>query len=146
MQMTIDEADVGAAEGERLVGGLRLGGTTVDPSVIPEPLGYRVLIEPVQVDDCTAGGIILPEMAKKREAYMRKLGRVVAMGPSAFTGSKSVLDWGDVAIGDWVLHNPYNGMLFRVEDGNGQIGEYRVVNDDEILMRVPDPVAFLNAA
>lgn len=102
----------------------------------PQPTGYRLLVEPVQVKQETAGGIALPEQAVKAQEYLRYIGKVVAMGPEAYKHQKFDGAWCEV--GDWIAYGQYAGqeLMIRSEDGPKKL---RLINDDEVLARVnPD--------
>lgn len=69
------------------------------------PLADRVVIEPAQAEEKTAGGIIIPDTAKEKP--MR--GKVVAVGP----GKKD--EPTTVKVGDTVLYGKYSGTEISVE-------------------------------
>ena len=74
------------------------------------PLGDRVVVEPLEEDEKTAGGIVLPDTAKEKP----QMGKVVAAGPG------KVLDSGEtapmsVSAGDIVLFAKYGGTEVQVE-------------------------------
>ena len=71
----------------------------------------------------TAGGIILPESAVKRENE----GEVLAVGPGAMTDSGSRMDM-PVAVGDKVLLPEYGGTMVKMDDG-----ELHLFRADDIL-------------
>ena len=75
------------------------------------PLHDRICVEPVEQEDKTAGGIIIPDTAKERPMQ----GKVVAVGPGAKSedGTKVPLD---VKEGDTVLYGRWSGTEVTVED------------------------------
>src|SRR5512137_2806097 len=75
-----------------------------------KPLGDRVVVEPIEQDETTAGGIILPETAKEKP----QRGTIVATGPGARDeqGKRIALD---VKEGDVVLFAKYAGTEFKVD-------------------------------
>ena len=88
-----------------------------------KPLEDRVVIEPNQAEEKTAGGIVLPEAAKEKPL----MGKVIAIG------SGKLLDSGDrakmsVKKGDVVLFGKYSGSDVEV-DGT----EYKIMRESEIL-------------
>jgi co-chaperonin GroES (HSP10) len=127
------------------VGGLVLGESSVDEGAIPEPLGYMVLVEPVRIEEQTAGGIALVAETVEKKQFLRNVGRIVKLGPGAFRGDEVLSHWGDLRAGDFVLHDAYNGFVFPVVDGDGRRAEYRMIKDNQIWGRVPDPQAMLRA-
>ncbi len=74
------------------------------------PLGDRVVIEPLEEEQTTASGIVLPETAKEKP----QRGKVLAVGPGARDedGNRVPLD---VKVGDTVLFAKYAGTEFKVD-------------------------------
>ncbi len=74
------------------------------------PLGDRVVVEPIEQEEMTASGIVLPETAKEKP----QRGLVVAAGPGARDdqGKRIALD---VSVGDTVLFAKYAGTEFKVD-------------------------------
>lgn len=75
-----------------------------------KPLGDRVVVEPVEQEEITASGIVLPETAKEKP----QKGMVVAVGPGGRDedGKRVALD---VTTGDTVLFAKYAGTEFKVD-------------------------------
>jgi chaperonin GroES len=75
-----------------------------------KPLGDRVVVEPIEQEEISAGGIILPETAKEKP----QKGTIVAVGPGARDedGKRILLDVGK---GDIVLFAKYAGTEFKVD-------------------------------
>jgi chaperonin GroES len=75
-----------------------------------KPLGDRVVVEPIEQDEVTAGGIVLPETAKEKPQQ----GKVMAAGPGARdeAGKRIALD---VKVGDTVLYAKYAGTEFKLD-------------------------------
>jgi chaperonin GroES len=87
------------------------------------PLHDRVILKRVAEDDKTAGGLIIPDAAKEKQAR----GTVVAVGPGRTddNGKRSALD---VKKGDLVIFGKYAGTEVKV-DGE----ELIIVREEEIL-------------
>ncbi len=83
-----------------------------------KPLADRVLIEPSQAEEKTAGGIIIPDTAKEKP----QKGTVVAIG----NGKKD--EPMTVKIGDIVLYGKYAGTELTIE-GN----DYLIMNESDIV-------------
>jgi chaperonin GroES len=83
-----------------------------------KPLADRVLIEPAQAEEKTAGGIFIPDTAKEKP----QRGTVVAAGPG--TSENPIT----VAVGDVVLYGKYSGTELDV-DGN----DYLMMRESDIL-------------
>jgi chaperonin GroES len=75
-----------------------------------KPLGSRVLIEPVEQEEITASGIILPETAKEKPQQ----GKVLAAGPGDRNekGERVVMD---VKVGDLILFAKYSGTEVKMD-------------------------------
>jgi chaperonin GroES len=80
-------------------------------SISIKPLGNRVVIEPIEQEDVTAGGIVLPETAKEKP----QKGMVLAVGPGDRDedGKRIPLD---VKEGDKVLFAKYSGTEIKLDD------------------------------
>ena len=75
-----------------------------------KPLGGRVIVEPIEQEEMTAGGIILPETAKEKPQE----GKILAAGPGDRDedGKRIVMD---VKVGDKVLFAKYSGTEIKVD-------------------------------
>ncbi len=79
-------------------------------SINLKPLGARVVVEPIEQEEITAGGIVLPETAKEKP----QRGTVVAAGPGDRDedGKRIAMD---VEVGDVVLFAKYSGTEIKVD-------------------------------
>ena len=75
-----------------------------------KPLGERLIVEPIEQVETTAGGIVLPETAKEKP----QKGKVVAVGPGARDESGSRIAM-DVSADDEVLFAKYAGTEVKIE-------------------------------
>ena len=75
-----------------------------------KPLGDRVVVEPIEQEEMSAGGIILPETAKEKP----QKGTILAVGPGARDDSGKRMGL-DVEKGDIVLFAKYAGTEFKVD-------------------------------
>jgi chaperonin GroES len=75
-----------------------------------KPLGDRVLVKPVEEEETTASGIVLPDTAKEKP----QKGEVLAVGDGKLDddGKRIKLD---VSKGDEVLYSKYGGTEITVE-------------------------------
>ncbi len=89
-------------------------------------LALRVVVEPLEAEEKTAGGILLPDMAKQKP----QRGRVVAVGPGKLldSGSRAKLA---VVKGDEVLYTRYGGT-----DVEGDRTELKILRESDILAKV----------
>jgi len=105
--------------------------TTSDPmatktkskKIAIRPLGDRVLVQRLEAEEKTAGGILLPESAKEKP----KEGTIIAMGAGKQldNGERSAFS---VSEGDRVLFTSYAGTDVKF-DGN----EYLIMREEDIL-------------
>lgn len=87
------------------------------------PVEFKILIEPEEVEEKTAGGIILAQVTKEKEQMAQVKGILIAIGGNAFE------DWNDKPkIGDKVYFGKYAGYIVKGNDGK----EYRLANDKDI--------------
>ena len=75
-----------------------------------KPLGNRVVVEPIEEEEMTAGGIVLPETAKEKP----QRGTILAAGPGDRDDNGKRIEM-DVAKGDTVLFAKYSGTEIKVE-------------------------------
>ena len=75
-----------------------------------KPLGGRVVIEPLEQEDVTAGGIVLPDTAKEKP----QRGKVLSVGPGERDEDGKRIPM-DVSVGDTVLFAKYAGTEIKVE-------------------------------
>jgi len=88
-----------------------------------KPLGSRVVIEPIELEDVTAGGIVLPETAKEKP----QRGKVLSIG-AGDRNDKGERIAMDVQVGDVVLFAKYGGTEIKV-DGKKLL----ILRESEIL-------------
>lgn len=88
------------------------------------PMQDRIIVERVQEETKTAGGIIIPDTVSKEKPQE---GKVVAAGKGKVTPEGKVLPL-DVKVGDRVLFGKYAGSEIKV-DGK----EYLIMREDDIL-------------
>lgn len=87
------------------------------------PLSDRILVERVEEDEKTKGGIIIPDTAKEKPAE----GKIVAVGNGRIAEDGKVLPM-DVKVGDRVLFSKYGGTDVKI-DGN----DYLILRQDDVL-------------
>lgn len=74
------------------------------------PLHDRVVVEALEQDEKTAGGIIIPDTAKEKPVQ----GKVVAIGPGS-RGENGEISPLEVKAGDRVLYGKWSGTEVKVE-------------------------------
>src|SRR5215471_13645742 len=105
-----------------------------DPSCIPDPKGYKILVAIPSVEEKTEGGIIRPDSLRKLEEVASIFGFVVALGPDAYQDEKKFPTGAWCQPGDWVVFRSYSGTRLKIEDQ-----EFRLINDDTVEAVVDDP-------
>jgi chaperonin GroES len=90
------------------------------------PLDDRVVVEPVEAEERTAGGIVLPDSAKEKP----QRGKVIAVGPGKLldNGQRGHLS---VNIGDEVIYGKYGGTDIEL---NGD--DVKILRESDILAKV----------
>lgn len=76
-----------------------------------KPLGDRVLIEVLEAEERTKGGIVLPETAKEKPQQ----GKVVSVGKGKISDDGKVIPL-EVKEGDTVLYGKYSGTELKIEE------------------------------
>jgi len=91
-----------------------------------KPLGDRLIVKPVEEEETTASGIVLPDTAKEKP----QRGKVLAVGDGKVEedGKRIPLD---VAEGDEVLYSKYGGTEIKV-DGEDLL----VLRESDVLAKV----------
>jgi chaperonin GroES len=75
-----------------------------------KPLGDRLVVEPVEQEEMTASGLVLPETAKEKP----QKGTVLAIGPGRRDDDGDRIEM-DVAVGDIVLYAKYGGTEIKID-------------------------------
>ena|SRR5215510_4898158 len=90
------------------------------------PMEDRVVVEPLEAEEKTAGGILLPDTAKEKP----QRGKVVAVGPGKVNedGKRQPMS---VAVGDEVLFGRYAGNEIEI-DGK----EVKIMRESDLLAKV----------
>ena len=88
-----------------------------------KPLADRVLVKPLEAEEKTSGGIIIPDNAKEKP----QRGEIVAIGEgiSDGNGGKTALS---VKVGDTVLYGKYAGTEISVEGS-----DYLIMQESDLL-------------
>ena len=89
-----------------------------------QPLADRLVVKPIEREEVTKGGIVLPDTVKERPQE----GEVVAVGPGRMTDDGKRVEM-DVKVGDIVMYAKYGGT------------EVKVDNEDLIILRESDILA-----
>ena len=107
--------------------------------ILPDPVGYNMLIALPTMAQRSKGGIIIPFETNERERAAAVVGTVLAQGPLCYKDQKRFPDgqpW--CKTGDQVMFSRYSGMRFKSKDReSGDMVEYRMLSDDQIVGTVP---------
>ena len=88
-----------------------------------QPLADRVLVEPLEAEDKTSGGIIIPDTAKEKQ----QRGKVIAVGKGRVSEDGKVTPL-EVKANDVVLFGRYSGSEIKVGPN-----DYLIIKEDDIL-------------
>lgn len=99
---------------------------TKELKVTLKPLDDRVVVQPLEEEETTPGGIVLPDTAKEKP----QRGRVIAVGPGKLldNGERAPMS---VAVGDEVIYGKYAGTDVEV-DGV----ELKILREADILAKI----------
>ena len=89
-----------------------------------QPLADRVIVKPLDAEEVTKGGIVLPDSVKEKPQE----GKIVAVGDGKVleNGQKQVLT---VKVGDRVLYGKYSGTEITNKEGENVL----IMREDDIL-------------
>ena len=93
-----------------------------------KPLGERLIVEPIEQEEVTASGIVLPETAKEKP----QRGKVLAAGPGARDEDGKRIEM-EVSVDDTVLYAKYAGTEIKVDDL-----KLLILKESDILALVQD--------
>ena len=90
------------------------------------PLDDRVVVQPLEAEEVTAGGIVLPDAAKEKP----QRGKVVAVGAGKLldSGKRGELS---VTVGDEVIFGKYSGTDIEINDR-----DVKILRESDILAKV----------
>jgi chaperonin GroES len=92
-----------------------------------KPLGDRLIVKPIEEEETTASGIVLPDTAKEKP----QKGKVVAVGDGKWDEDGENRIPLDVSEGDEVLYSKYGGTEVTVEDE-----ELLVLRESDVLAKL----------
>jgi chaperonin GroES len=97
-----------------------------DKALTLRPLDDRVVVEGLEAEEKTSGGILLPDAARQKP----QRGKVVAAGPGKLSDAGTRLALA-VKVGDEVLFGKYSGSDVEVNNK-----EYKILRESDILAKV----------
>jgi chaperonin GroES len=89
-----------------------------------KPMEDRIIVRPLEAEQKTSGGIIIPDSAKERP----QKGEVVAVGPGKYSDKGSKIEM-SLKKGDKILYGKYSGT------------EVKIDSEDYLIMRESDVLA-----
>lgn len=90
-----------------------------------QPLGDRLVVKPIEQEDVTRGGILLPDTAKEKPQE----GKVLAVGPGRLSDEGNRLPM-DIKVGDIVVYAKYGGTEIKVDED-----ELIILRESDILAK-----------
>jgi len=88
-----------------------------------QPLGDRVLVEPLEAEEKTSGGIVIPDTAKEKQ----QKGKVIAIGKGRVSEEGKLTPL-EVKVNDRVLFGRYAGSEVKIGST-----DYLIIKEDDIL-------------
>jgi chaperonin GroES len=92
-----------------------------------QPMADRLVVQPIEKEEVTKGGIVLPDTAKEKPQE----GKVLAVGPGRLSddGKRIAMD---VSVGDIVIYAKYGGTEIKIDDE-----ELVILRESDILAKKP---------
>lgn len=89
-----------------------------------EPLGDRIVVEPMETEARTESGLVIPDTAKEKPQE----GKVLAVGPGRFEEGKRIPM--EVSVGDIVVYSKYGGTEIKIGSK-----EYLILSERDVLAK-----------
>ena len=97
-------------------------------SVNIKPLEDRIVVKPLDAEQTTASGLVIPDTAKEKPQE----GEVVAVGPGRFNDAGGERIPMDISVGDKVIYSKYGGT------------EVKYANDEYLILSARDVLAIVS--
>ena len=107
--------------------------------IIPNPVGYRMLVRPWSGKKKTKGGIILSDDTHDKIQMTTVVGLVVNVGDLCYKDKEKFPTGAWCKEGEFVIYGRYSGSRFQTK-----YGEHRILNDDEIIGKIKAPEDILH--
>ncbi len=92
-----------------------------------EPLGDRLVVKPIQKEEITKSGLVIPDTAKEKPQE----GEVLAVGPGRLTDDGERIPM-DVKVGDIVIYAKYGGSEIKIDNE-----ELIILRESDVLAKKP---------
>jgi len=89
------------------------------------PLADRVVVKPIEREEVTKGGIVLPDTVKEKPQE----GEVIAVGPGRLSDDGKLIAM-DVKVGDRIIYSKYGGTEITIDDE-----ELMILRESDILAK-----------
>ena len=117
----------------------------VPAELLPKPVGWRILIAPIKIEELSTGGIALPGGVVKNQEFFRNIAKVIAMGSECYKHPKfqggisldKCLPTRWCEVGDIIQYSSYTGADIFIQYEN-VLSKLKVINDDEVVCKISD--------
>jgi len=92
------------------------------------PLADRILVKPLEAEEKTKGGIILPDTAKEKPQE----GKVIAVGKGKILEDGKIQPL-EVKVGDRILYGKYSGTEIKIDNE-----EHLIIREEDVLAIIKD--------
>ncbi len=89
-----------------------------------QPLGDRILVKPLEAEEKTKGGIVLPDTAKEKPQE----GKVIAVGKGKMNELGKIVAL-EIKAGDRILYGKYSGTEISTKDGE----DYLIMREEDVF-------------
>ena len=104
---------------------IKIGDTIFEPGWIPT--GHRLVVFPLEVEEKTEGGIVLPGNVRDKEELAQIEAYIISIGDEAWHDRPGHREW--CSVGDHVMITKYGGLLKEGKDGK----KYRIISDLDVV-------------
>lgn len=102
---------------------------------------WRIIVDPIEPETESEGGVKYTTETIESQKYLRYYGRVVDIGPLAFTGERFRDSNGNqiraCEVGDWIVYGQHTGIDICIREGK-DVRRMRAINDDHVLAVIHD--------
>ena len=92
------------------------------------PVGHRLLVKPLVLEEVSVGGIIISGATLDMERLAQMRGVVIEMGNTAYADQSQ--PW--CKVGDLITFGKYSGLIYKGKETLDKL-EYRVINDLDVV-------------
>ena len=107
----------------------------------PIPVGYKMLVAPIKVDNKTKSGLYIPDETADRESIATIVALVIKQGPDCYKDQTRFPSGPYCKDGDFIILKSYSGTRINVGEC-----EVRLINDDSVEAVINDPRSVARAS